>query len=100
MIEASFAMQYPQKDLFKLDDEDMCWQEFTTLLAGLMPDTPLGQIISIRSEEDDDTLKNFTQEQHRIRNDWKNRQVQQMINEMSEEEVMQQVKQMFTSLCA
>ena len=93
-------MQYPQKDLFKLDDEDMSWQEFTTLLAGLMPETPLGQIIQIRSEEDEEVLKNFTFEQHRIRDDWRNRQVQQMIDEMSKDEVMKQIKEMFTSMCS
>lgn len=93
-------MQYPQKDLFKLDDEDMSWQEFTTLLAGLMPETPLGQIIQIRSEEDEEILKNFTFEQHRIRDDWRNRQVQQMIDEMSKDEVMKQIKEMFTSMCS
>ena len=30
----------------------MTWSEFATLLSGLMPDTPLGQIISIRAEKD------------------------------------------------
>lgn len=93
-------MQYPQKDLYKLDDEDMCWQEFIILLSGLTVDTPLGQIITIRAEEDEEIIKNFTPQQKQIRDDWRNRQMQQMINEMSEEEVMQQIKQMFTSMCA
>ena len=35
------------------------------------PDTALRRIVSIRAEEDEDILKNFTQEQHRIRNEWK-----------------------------
>jgi len=46
-------MQYPTKDLY---DDKMDWIEFTTLLAGIMPDTPLGNIISIRAEDDADTL--------------------------------------------
>ena len=43
-------MQYPTKDLY---DDKMDWIEFTTLLAGIMPDTPLGNIISIRAEDED-----------------------------------------------
>lgn len=38
-----------------------------------MPETPLGQVVSIRAETDKDILKNFTEEQHRIRNEWRNR---------------------------
>lgn len=41
----------------------MSWGEFSTLLAGIMPETPLGQIVSIRSEDDKETLKHFTPEQ-------------------------------------
>ena len=62
----------------------MSWSEFSTLLAGIMPETPLGQIVSIRSEEDKDMLKNFTKEQHKIRNDWRNRV--NPIRDMSDEE--------------
>ena len=51
----------------------MAWDEFSTLLAGIMPETPLGQIVSIRSENDKDMLKNFTKEHHRIRNEWRSR---------------------------
>lgn len=51
----------------------MSWSEFSTLLAGIMPETPLGQVVSIRSENDKDILKNFTKEQHRIRNEWRSR---------------------------
>ena len=49
----------------------MKWDEFRDLLVGIGPDTALGRIVSIRAEEDEDILKNFTQEQHRIRNAWK-----------------------------
>ena len=55
-----------------------------TLLTGIMPKTPLGQIVSIRSEEDKDMLKNFTKEQHKIRNDWRNKV--NPIRDMSDEE--------------
>lgn len=54
-----------------------------------MPETPLGQIVSIRSEEDKDMLKHFTKEQHKIRNDWRNRvnPIRDMSNEEKEEEI-------------
>ena len=68
----------------------MSWNEFCTLLSGIMPKTPLGQIISIRSEEDKDILKNFTQEQHRIRNEWRMRH--SSISDMTEEEKEEEIK--------
>ena len=48
----------------------MSWGEFCSLLSGLMQDTPLGQIVGIRSEKDPKKIKNFTKEQRKIRNDW------------------------------
>ncbi len=59
----------------------MSWGEFCTLLAGIMPETPLGQIVSIRSEDDKETLKHFTPEQHRIRNEWRSRQAREMMED-------------------
>lgn len=72
LIEASFATQY---NIRLRNEPEMSWGEFTTLLSGIMPKTPLGQVISIRSENDKDMLKYFNQEQHRIRNKWRNRNV-------------------------
>lgn len=65
----------------------MSWGEFCTLLAGIMPKTPLGEVVNIRSEENKDILKNFTPEQHRIRNEWRNRQVDDMTNEEKKEKI-------------
>lgn len=58
----------------------MSWGEFCTLLAGLGPDTPLGRIVSIRSEDDKNMLKHFTPDQHRIRNEWRSRRAREMVN--------------------
>lgn len=71
-------------------ETEMTWSEFSTLLKGIMPETPLGQIVSIRSEEDKEVLKNFTKEQHKIRNDWRNRN--NPIRDMSEEEKEEQIR--------
>ncbi|MCR0146352.1 Gp15 family bacteriophage protein [[Clostridium] innocuum] len=94
-MESSFAMQYPAKDLY---DDKMDWIEFTTLLAGIMPDTPLGNIISIRAEDDADTLEHFSEEQHRIRDEWRDKQTQRMIESMNKEEVMKEVYAMFMDM--
>lgn len=51
----------------------MTWQEFRTLLAGLGPDTPLGRIVAIRTEDDPEMLKQFSKEQKRIHSEWRNR---------------------------
>lgn len=59
----------------------MSWGEFSTLLAGIMPETPLGQIVSIRSEDDKETLKHFTADQHRIRNEWRSRRYRKMLQD-------------------
>lgn len=65
-------MQYGIR-IYSKDFDSIGWQEFKVLLAGLGPDTPLGGIISIRSEEDKDVLKNFNKDQKRIRMEWRNR---------------------------
>ena len=49
----------------------MTWRKFKLLLSGLLPDTPLGKIVQIRSENDPDVLKGFTMSQHGIRNRWR-----------------------------
>ena len=49
----------------------MSWREFSYLLSGLNYETPLGNIISIRSEDDPDKIREFTSEQKRIRNEYR-----------------------------
>lgn len=76
LIDASFAKQY---GIRLRNEPDMSWSEFSTLLAGIMPETPLGQVVSIRSEDDKETLKHYTPEQHKIRNEWRSRQAREMV---------------------
>lgn len=75
----------------------MSWGEFCTLLSGIMPNTPLGQIVSIRSEDDKEILKNFTKEQRKIRSDWRSRNILK-VNTSDYEEAMNMFKNMFKSL--
>ena len=88
LIEASFLTQYGIRLRFV---DDMSWNEVCTLLSGIMTKTPLGQIVSIRAEEDKDILNNFTEEQHKIRNEWRNRN--SPINTMTDEEKEKQIKE-------
>ena len=94
LIEASFAKQY---GIRLRNEQDMTWSEFATLLSGLMPDTPLGQIISIRAEKDKDIIKRFTKEQKRIQSDWRKRQSQN-IDKESYDEAMNGFKNMFIAM--
>lgn len=80
----------------------MDWGEFCTLLKGIMYKTPLGQVVSIRSEEDKDILKNFTKEQHRIRNEWKTKVNKNKFDNMSDAEKLKKVQEaqnIFKNLC-
>ncbi len=45
-----------------------------------MEDTPLGRIVLIRKEDDKERLKNFTQHEHRIRNEWRNFRARQKLS--------------------
>lgn len=73
LIESSFLKQY---GIRLRADDDMSWSEFTSLLFGIMHDTPLGQIVAIRSEKDPKVLKNFNKEQKRIRNEYLKRRAE------------------------
>ena len=75
----------------------MTWSEFATLLSGLMPDTPLGQIISIRAETNKDIIKNFTKDQKKIQNEWKKKQSKQ-IDKKSYDDAMNSFKAMFKAM--
>lgn len=87
LIEASFTAQY---GIRLRQEEDMSWSEFCTLLAGIMPETPLGQVVSIRCENDKEVLKRFTKEQHRIRNEWRSRRTKAVA--LNKDEAKKQLK--------
>lgn len=93
LIEASFLKQYG----IRLSREpDMPWTEFCSLLSGLMHDTPLGQIVAIRAEDDKDTLKHFTPEQWRIRAAWRRRSLR--MDPGSYEEAIKGFESMFRAM--
>ena len=71
MIEASFLSQYG----IRLKTAELQFDEFLNLTGCLMPDTPLGQIVAIRSETDAEVIRNFTDAQRKIHDEWAIREV-------------------------
>lgn len=94
MIIASFAQQYGIR-LRNIDD--MPYTEFCYLLSGIMPETPLGSIVSIRSENNPKVIKGFTKEQKKIRNDWSKREAKN-INENKAEDISMQIYRIFEAM--
>nr|DAP18661.1 MAG TPA: hypothetical protein [Caudoviricetes sp.] len=95
LIESSFAQQYGIRLRKKMDD--MEWGEFSSLLAGLNGDTPLGNIVRIRSENDPETLKKFTASEKKIRSEWLNKNATQISAE-TYKQAMNNFKEMFIAL--
>lgn len=75
----------------------MKWDEFRDLLVGISPDTALGRIVSIRSEEDKNILKHFSKEQRRIRSEWRQKRAKQIKPE-DRDKMLEQIKQAFISM--
>ena len=69
LIASSLKTQYGYS--IRKEINNMSWAELSSDISGLMGDTPLGNIVQIRSEDDRERLKNFTQDQKNIR--WKYR---------------------------
>jgi hypothetical protein len=83
LIVSSFQSQYGIR--LSKEIHEMPWQEFRQLMTGISPDTALGRIVSIRAEDNEDVLKNFTKEQHRIRNEWLSCVAKEKTNEQTEQ---------------
>lgn len=75
----------------------MPWEEFKQLLSGISSDTPLGRVVSIRSETDRKVLRRFTKEQRRIRNEWMQRKVKR-VSESDMNKILEGFKKMFTDM--
>lgn len=95
LIESSFAQQYGIRLRKKISD--MEWGEFTSLLAGLNSETPLGNIVRIRSEKDSEALKRFSKEERKIRSEWLNKTAYQ-VTEQDYKQAMENIKNMFKSM--
>lgn len=90
LIEASFATQY-QIRLHQIGS--MSWTEFCTLLSGLLPETPLGQVIAIRCEKDSKIIKNFSEDQRRIWKEWRSYQASMQLED--EEQLNKEMEDLY-----
>ena len=91
LIEASFLSQYG----IRLKVTELQFDEFLNLTSCLMPDTPLGQIVAIRSEKDADVISKYNDTQKKIYNDWKNRD-----KSNNEQEYIENMDKLFSMLRA
>ena len=96
LVESSLAKQY---GIRIRHESDMPWVEFCTLVAGLMPDTPLGQIVGIRAETDAETIRNFTSDQSNIYNKWQSKQAMNQLEDTEKlDRDMEALSNMFASM--
>ena len=80
--------------------KSVSWGEFRALLSGISPDTPLGRIVSIRSETDKGVIKHFSPEQKRIYNDWQKRSAKQMEDNPDRyAQEMRDLERIFAGMC-
>lgn len=68
LIAQSVAKQY---GALPSQQEELHYRDWLLLIGGLMEDTPLGQVVMIRKEDDPKRLEHFTPHEHRIRNEWR-----------------------------
>ena len=79
LIASSLKTQYGYS--IRKEINTMSWAELCSDISGLMGETPLGNIVQIRSEDDKERLKHFTQEQKNIRWKYRNKMAQNMDKE-------------------
>ncbi|MBS5661936.1 MAG: hypothetical protein KHW79_11780 [Clostridiales bacterium] len=95
LIEQSIAKQY---GVVPSEQGDLHYSDWSKMVSGLMEDTPLGRIVSIRSEKDSDVIRKFTPEQKRIRNEWMNFRLQQQTNENDIKQSMKNLQTMLANM--
>lgn len=95
LIASSLKKQYGYSIRKEIDNMD--WAELCSDISGLMHDTPLGNIVEIRSEDDKERLKNFTQEQKNTR--WKYRmKMAQKVDQEEYKKVITDLQKMFKEM--
>ena len=95
LIASSLKTQYGYS--IRKEINSMSWAELCNDISGLMGETPLGNIVQIRSEDDKERLKYFTQEQKNIR--WKYRtKIAQNMNKEEFKKVITDLQKMFKEM--
>ena len=97
LIISSFLTQYGLRIRTK-EFETVSWDEFRSLLAGLSPETPLGRMVAIRSESDDNVIEHFTADQKKIWNAWRNRKAENMTQTEYDQQMIE-LERIMAALC-
>ena len=97
LIISSFLTQYGLRIRTK-EFETVSWDEFRSLLAGFSPETPLGRMVAIRSESDDNVIEHFTADQKKIWNAWRNRKAENMTQTEYDQQMIE-LERMMAALC-
>lgn len=95
LIESSFATQY---GIRLRQEPDISYAEWSRLVSGLMPETPLGKVVQIRMETDPKVISKFGEYERRVRADWNKFKHSQQTQEQSEkslEELQMMLKNLF-----
>lgn len=81
------------------EQDELSYSDWVQLLSGIMENTPLGQIVLIRKEDDKDRLKSFSKYEHGIRNEWRSfRAKQKSENTQSVEDNIKALENMFKDM--
>lgn len=81
--------------MYSREFREMTWDEFSSLLRGLNGDTPLGNLVQIRSETDPNILKHFSSSQNKIRSDWKRNHSKKNTNKKAHEQFLAEIQGFF-----
>lgn len=95
LIASSLKTQYGYSIRQEIDK--LSWGELCSDIAGLNGDTPLGNIIRIRSEKDPEVIKKFSQAEREIYNKWNNKQAVAM-SEQDYEQAMKNIEKVFLAI--
>lgn len=67
------------------------------MLTGIGPDTALGRMVAIRSENDEEILKHFSPEQKRIRSEWRSRRARS-VTQAELQNMLDKLKEAFIAM--
>lgn len=81
------------------EQENLHYSDWISLVAGLMHDTPLGQVVRIRSEDNEDIISNFSPYENRLRSEWREFRSQKTV-EIATEQDKKDVAEYFRNLFA
>lgn len=67
LIEQSIAKQY---GVLPSEQGALKYSDWAKMVSGLMDDTPLGRVVAVRSEKDQEMIRHMNKWQKQIRVDW------------------------------